>query len=170
MKKTKIILPALAVVLVIGLMVGPALAYFTAHTEAVGDAKVSMGFETIIHEDPDDNQKVVTIENKGPQSVWVRVAAYSKYQPVVDGENTSELWTDLTEEDGYYYYTKPLGVGSTEPLTLTITKPAGDDTTQDFNVIITYECTPVEYEADGTLKAANWNIPIPGTEQEGGGN
>ncbi len=168
MKKTKIILPALAVVLVIGLMVGPALAYFTAHTEAVGDAKVSMGFETIIHEDPDDNQKVVTIENKGPQSVWVRVAAYSKYPPVVDKDNTSAKWTDLT--GGYYYYTEPLGVGTTEQLTLKITKPGSDDTTQDFNVIVMYECTPVEYDADGILQPANWNIPIPGTEQEGGGN
>lgn len=168
MKKTKIILPALAVVLVIGLMVGPALAYFTAHTEAAGYAKVSLGFETIINETPDDNQKVVTIENKGPQSVWVRVAAFSKYPPVVDEDNTSAKWTDLTQ--GYYYYTEPLGVGTTEQLTLKITKPAGGDTTEEFNVIVIYECTPVEYDADGGLKEANWNIAVPDTAQEGGGN
>ena len=50
MKKTKIILPALAVILVIGLLAGPALAYFTAHTEAAGDAIVGLGFETRIDE------------------------------------------------------------------------------------------------------------------------
>ena len=77
MKTRKIILPALAVILVIGLAVGTAIAYFTAHTEATGSVPVALGAKTEIEESIKDLDKVITISNKGPEAVWVRAKAYS---------------------------------------------------------------------------------------------
>lgn len=177
MKKTKLILPALAVILVIGLMVGPALAYFTAHTEAAGDAKVSLGFQTEITEKVDNLQKTVNISNKGPESVWVRAIAFSAFE--LDYSKTTG-WTKGS--DGYWYYNKFLAANeNTEanPLIVGIsTKDQEAAASADFNIIVLYECAPVQYDVDGNpspavaTDQANWNIePAPEAETtEGGGN
>lgn len=177
MKKTKIILPALAVILVIGLMVGPALAYFTAHTEAKGDAKINLGFATEIEEFVDGMHKEITISNKGPQSVWVRATAFSAFE--LDYSKTTG-WTD--GGDGYWYYNSFLAAGDDTgdtPLVVEIsTKDKEAAASADFNIIVLYECAPVLYDANGNpspasaTDQANWNIE-PATEAEtteGGGN
>lgn len=174
MKTRKIILPALAVILVIGLMVGPALAYFTAHAEAKGDASVSLGFETEITEEYADLHKDITISNKGPQSVWVRATAFSVFGLTYSGTG----WTD--GGDGYWYYDSILAADeATEVLKVEIsTDDQEKASSADFNIIVLYECTPVMYDASGnpspsTAQAASWNIEVPATEAEtteGGGN
>lgn len=167
MKKTKIILPALAAILVIGLMVGPALAYFTAHLEATGGAKVNLGFKTEIKETVKDMQKTVVISNKGPESVWVRAMAFSAY----DLEYSGTGW--IIGPGGYYYFDQALAAGEStqdKPLVIGIktTVVEGDTTTPpasgEFNVVVIYECAPLLYDADGNpdpsfaWDAANWNI------------
>ena len=77
MKKSKVFLAALAVILAAGITVMPALAYFTAHDEADGKVAVNLGYQTEIDEEVDETHKVVTITNKGPESCYVRVKAYT---------------------------------------------------------------------------------------------
>jgi predicted ribosomally synthesized peptide with SipW-like signal peptide len=165
MKKTKIILPALAVILVIGLLAGPALAYFTAHTEAKGSAEVGLGFETYIEETHADLYKQITITNEGPQSVWVRVTAFS----VFDLDYSGTGWTD--GGDGYWYYDSVLAAGdATDPaLKVEISTDDQDEaSTANFNIIVIYECTPVQYDANGVQQPASWNIPATVVAQKGG--
>ena len=193
MKKTKIILPALAVILVIGLMVGPALAYFTAHTEAKGSAKINLGFETEIKEEIVDMQKIVNISNKGPESVWVRAKAFSAYDlnytSSTDWEigpdnyyylkvplNAKESTAASGDDDSYTYLDKPLVIGIETTVTVDGTTIA--QAPEDFNVVVVYECAPVQYDANGNpspaaaTDPANWKIePVTEAETtEGGGN
>ena len=167
MKTRKIILPALAVILVIGLAVGTAIAYFTAHTEASGSEKVNLGFETIIEEKVESTQKTVTIRNSGPESVWVRVTAFSAYD--LDYSKTKG-WTK-SDDDGYWYYDKILAAGesTTDNLIVGISRPAEETQIDDFNVIVLYECTPVQYDENGnpdpaTAMAAKWDLKADTTK------
>ena len=154
MKTRKIILPALAVILVIGLAVGTAIAYFTAHTEATGGVPVALGAKTEIEESIKDLDKVITISNKGPESVWVRAKAYSAYELTYKGEGWSE------GEDDFYVYGDIVEAGQTaDTLTVSITAPA-DEVTEEFNVIVIYECTKVMYDDEGNLLDPDWSLAV----------
>lgn len=154
MKTRKIILPALAVILVIGLAVGTAIAYFTAHTEATGSVPVALGAKTEIEESIKDLDKVITISNKGPEAVWVRAKAYSAYELTYKGEGWSE------GEDDFYVYGDIVEAGQTaDTLTVSITAPA-DEVTEEFNVIVVYECTKVMYDDDGNLLDPDWSLAV----------
>ena len=158
MKTRKIILPALAVILVIGLAVGTAIAYFTAHTEATGSVPVALGAKTEIEESIKDLDKVITISNKGPEAVWVRAKAYSAYELTYKGNN----WIAPGEEDkeGFYVYSKIVEAGQTaDTLTVSITAPT-DEVTEEFNVIVIYECTKVMYDDDGNLLDPDWSLAV----------
>ena len=160
MKTRKIILPALAVILVIGLAVGTAIAYFTAHTEATGSVPVALGASTEFKEEIKDLDKVITISNKGPEAVWVRAKAYSAYALTYKGSNWSK------GEEDFYVYSKILEAGQTaDTLTVSITAPA-DEVTEEFNVIVVYECTKVMYDDEGNLLDPDWNLEIE--TQKGG--
>ena len=154
MKTRKIILPALAVILVIGLAVGTAIAYFTAHTEATGSVPVALGAKTEIEESIKDLDKVITIRNKGPESVWVRAKAYSAYELTYKGEGWSE------GEDDFYVYGDIVEAGQTaDTLTVSITAPT-DEVTEEFNVIVIYECTKVMYDDEGNLEDPDWSLAV----------
>ena len=154
MKTRKIILPALAVILVIGLAVGTAIAYFTAHTEATGSVPVALGAKTEIEESIKDLDKVITISNKGPEAVCVRAKAYSAYELTYKGEGWSE------GEDDFYVYGDIVEAGQTaDTLTVSITAPA-DEVTEEFNVIVVYECTKVMYDDDGNLLDPDWSLAV----------
>ena len=154
MKTRKIILPALAVILVIGLAVGTAIAYFTAHTEATGGVPVALGAKTEIEESIKDLDKVITISNKGPESVWVRAKAYSAYELTYKGEGWSE------GEDDFYVYGDIVEAGQTaDTLTVSITAPT-DEVTEEFNVIVIYECTKVMYDENGDLEDPDWSLAV----------
>ena len=169
MKKRKLILTALAVVLAVGVTAVPALAYFTAHTEAEGNVPISLGTTTTITEElPDPLTKVVTINNKGPEACWVRVRAYSAYPlEYTPGEN----WK---ENGDYYDYTEILEAGDdTTALTVKVTPPADPAQDENFNVIVIYEATPVTYNDAGELEDPDWSAAVIKEEtvtesQEGG--
>ena len=173
MKKTKIILPALAVILVIGLMVGPAIAYFTAHTEGTGAVEVNLGAVTTLIEDPPEgNIKTVRVYNEGPESCYVRVKTIPELQQAAEGDG----WT---RSDGYYYYTGNNGVLAADQTTGDLTfEVDGLDTGAEgdnFTVTVVYESIRVQYTADGRLLSpfeCNWNATLidktPVTTQEGG--
>ena len=148
MKKSKVFLAALAVILAAGITVMPALAYFTAHDEADGKVAVNLGYQTEIDEEVDETHKVVTITNKGPESCYVRVKAYTTI-----GTLTYDGKGGWTEKDGYYYFNDivPAG-GKTEPsLTITVPVPKTGEEGDSFNVIVVYESVHAQYDENGAL-------------------
>ena len=170
MTQRKLMLTALAVVLAVGVTAVPALAYFTAHTEAVGNVPISLGTTTTITEDlPDPLTKVVTINNQGPEACWVRVKAYSAYPlEYTPGEN----WK---ENGDYFDYTEILEAGDdTTALTVKVTPPADPKQDENFNVIVVYEATPVTYDENGEPETPpDWDAKVIHEEtvtesQEGG--
>ena len=68
MKRKTLFLSLLALVLIVCAMVQPALAYFTANTQADGKIPLNFGYETKIEEGYEDFVKTVTIQNTGVPS------------------------------------------------------------------------------------------------------
>lgn len=162
LNKKTICLTAAALTMTMGLSVGTALAYFTTYAEASGGVALDLGFTTTVPgETVDDWTKHVTISNTGDYDCYVRVRAFAgnAYTLQYSGGN----WTLGT--DGYYYYNEivPAG-GSTGTLDIVI---AGAVDGQSFNVVVVQECTPVQYDEDGS-PYADWNVIADSSEESYG--
>ena len=147
MKKNKLLLTALAVILAMGVMVAPALAYFTAHTEAAGGIALDLGHQTTIDEDFYDWGKLVTVTNEGPESCYVRVQAFSSGRLEV---SPSGAWTD--GGDGWWYYNDVVDAGeSTTVLDVAIKDKSEKELVngQIVDVAIVYESMKVVYDENG---------------------
>lgn len=164
MKMNKKILAAAAIVLPLSIGAGNALAYFTANVEASGGAPVAVGTDTNIVEEFGDWTKHITISNKpGGGAVWIRAKAFcgEKYGLEYSGEGWSK-----GETDDYWYYGSILEPGGAPANVLDVTitgVPADDEEREDFNVIVIYERTPVEYETVNgvtTPKDADWTKKV----------
>ena len=112
MKRRTYFLSLLALLLIACAMVQPALAYFTANTQADGMVPLNFGYKTEIYEDVKDFVKTVTIQNTGEADkadpIWVRARAFAgTTYPLVP--TVAEPWYD--GGDGWYYYTKVLQPG-----------------------------------------------------------
>ena len=167
MKKNKILLTVLAVVLILSLSIGSALAYFTDWTDADGKKVVHAGSYTKIEEPTIENwKKHLVISNTSKDvPVFVRAKAYSTYNVTYSGTS----WA--AGSGGYYYYGGEgseilLGPeGSTDPspvaatLLVTITPPADPQPGDSFNVIVIYEAVQAMYHEDGTAYA-DWTQPV----------
>ena len=162
--KKPVILAAAALALTVSLSVGSALAYFTAYSTAKGTVPLNIGFtETVPEETVDENGKHVVINNIGDYDCFVRVKVFSDIEVTYNPKNTDD-WTD--GGDGYWYYNPVLPAGEkTSELVVSFEYPTGEDKTEEFNIIVIQECTPVVYNADGSA-AADWTTVIPseGTE------
>lgn len=159
--KRTVCLAAAACLLVGGLTVGRAMAYFTAYANTSGSVVMDMGFTTIVPDETVDEIeggwiKHITVRNTGGYPCFVRVKLlYSNDLYKV----TPSLGADWSENgDGYYRYASqvPAG-GETTEITATIDAPL-EDSWEDglnFNVIVVAECTPVLYDANGN-PYADW--------------
>ena len=162
MKRKQKLLALLALVLVLSACLHPALAYFTTRVQAKGGYTIHMGSTTTIEEDFKDWMKTVVISNKaGSKPVFIRAQAYaaSQSQPVTSGTG----WTG-PDAQGWYYYGPTLpGGGSTEPLYVKINNvPAAEEELQ-FNVVVVYESTPVQYDETGK-PYPDWTMKIGGSQ------
>lgn len=161
MKMNKKILATAALVLPLTIGTGSALAYFTANTVAAGGAMVAVGTDTEIIEDVSSMTKHVTIKNsEDGGAVYVRVMAYTDSLHTLKYEGS-----DWTKDGDYYYYNRVLEPGSTTPqLDIKIEAKPGAVQQEDFNVIVIYEQTPVEYvtdeNGDTTAKPADWSKAV----------
>lgn len=170
MKKRSIFLAALAAVMIAAGSVGSAWAYFTTYAEAQGGYPISLGDETTVEEEePTDWTKHVFITSKeDSEPVYVRVKAFVGSNYTLTYSDANGKW--IPGEDGYYYYVDILEGGQqTEQLDIKI-KDIPEDA-KDFNVIVIYETTPVQYDENGNpYKAdeADWNIKLDSGEVEGG--
>lgn len=163
--KKNILLAASALALTATLSVGSAFAYFTTYSTASGTVELNMGFtETIPHEEVDSAGKHVTIENTGDYDCYVRVRAFAPFECTYSAPNGD--WTD--GGDGFWYYTPILAPGETSSeLLASFEYPVneGEEQTEEFNIVVIQECTPIVYDDDGN-PGANWDrvITSDGTE------
>lgn len=169
MKRRYLILSLLALVLVAGAAIRPALAYFTDNSEADGAVGLTLGSTTEIRESFEDWVKEVQIANTQGKPVWIRAAAYAGQ--TYDLEISGTGWTQGS--DGYWYYGTPVAANNqTDILRVAIGNiPTEDLEFVEFNVAVVYQSTPVTYNEDGTAQAADWNMILDtGTTEGGGGN
>ena len=170
MKKSKLLLAALAVTLVMTASIGSSFAYFTATSSASGSHRIALENAPIPDESVDGKDgifyKHVSITNEeGAQPAYIRVKAFAGEQYQLSYSGTG--WTQ--GEDGYYYYSEAVNGGaSTGTLDISIGGvPEEAKEGDDFHVIVVYESTPVQYQADGT-PFADWNYKVITGTAEGG--
>ena len=175
MKQKSWILSLLALVLIACAMVQPALAYFTANTQADGRIPLHFGRKTEIEEKVDGLHKAVTIKNTGgdhpeyADPVWVRARAYVGQEYLQYLEVSGTGWSHNTE-DGWWYYGEPVPVGGTaEVLNVSLVNMPVDHGEEhqfkDVNVAVVYESVTAYYnfDADGQpagFKPADWAAKI----------
>ena len=184
MKKWKIV--ALCTVLAcLSIVASGTLAYFTAQ-ETAHNVITSGGVDIQLHEfsergneelvpwrDVDgvmpgaEISKIVTVENTGASDAWVRIkvdktiklASGDKGNPeVMELDIKKAFWT---EQDGYYYYNKPLKPGETTPplfTTVTFDAVKMDNEYQGSKAFIDVKADAVQVANNGTtaLTAAGW--------------
>ena len=165
MKNTKYMLAALAATLVLSLSIVPASAYFTDWTEANGGLPIKVEPTTEVEETFGARKKNVAITNLGTAPVFIRARAYASEQLDVSGED----WTQVGD---WYVYggDAPIAVapdGKTKELTVEITFPEGAKKDDEYNVIVVYESTPVQYDAEGN-PFADWSYTLNTGTAEGG--
>lgn len=161
--KKIICLAVAAVVLVAGISIKDAMAYFTTYVVSEGNEELKLGFtETEIEETIREKMKIVVIRNTGTADCYVRVRAIAakQYQAgLTDGEpDGADNWTEKNGE--FYEYKTVLKAGeSTTPLHIMISalevKPG--DKTPNFNVIVIQECAPVLYDDKDGNPYADWD-------------
>ena len=141
--RRKTILLVVAMMLVLSLTVGLTMAYFSDYTTAKGGLTVTLGGRTTIHEQQNDDNKVITIENTGETDVIVRVAVYGPTEITYSGEG----WI---QSGDYWYYDSILPVGGTsEPLTAKWEVPA--DLGDDYSVVVVQESEMAVYDGNGDI-------------------
>ena len=150
-----------ALILVAGLGIQSAMAYFTTYELAKGGVSLTLKFpDTEIEEKVIALEKIVRVKNEGQAPCYVRIKL------LISGEYTGEItmgeettgWTQ--NEDGYYYYDSILQPGQdnyTSEIYLGFDLPKENPEYTSFNAIVIQECTPVLYDEDG-LAYADWNV------------
>ena len=156
MKKSKLLLAALAVVLILTASIGSTAAYFTAHTEASGQLKIHLENQTHIHEDVSGNIKTITITNDD-KSAPVFVRAKAIYSAPLTVTPSGDGWSP---SDGWMYYTSAVPGGeSAADLEFEISNPPEDAVVGDtFKVVIVFESVPALYKDGAFDMAYSWEV------------
>lgn len=150
----------LGVALVLGLGIGSAGAYFTDWTEANGGLPISVTPTTEVEEDYGAREKHLTVRNNGTAPVFVRARVYAACDVEISGDD----WT--ADENGEWWNygqqvpaAKDGEPGATSELTVRVTFPEDAAESEEYNVVVVYESTPVQYHADGT-PFADWSFKL----------
>lgn len=170
----------IAVVLICGVSIKSAIAYFTTYCMAEGGLPIEFGTWTTITEEPDvvSGKKVVSISNdaKSKQAIYVRVTAFAgaKFNPLsYDGGDAWTSAADTVTGITWWYYNGVLQPGeNTDSTKLTIESPQLL-TTEGFNegdkieIAVVYESMPVQVDANGnqlTALQADWSKVVQKAE------
>ena len=154
MKKFHKILSLLALVLILGATIRPALAYFTTYTRAKGGYTIHQTATTTINEEFSDWTKSLTVTNTEGKPVYVRARAFGG--SLLNLQYSGDGWTD--GGDGWWYYSGALAEGqSAATLLVKIDNIPKAQEGTGFNVAVVYESTPVLYRTDGTAYA-DWTM------------
>lgn len=164
------LLTAAAVMLVLSAVMGSAWAYFTTYTKAKGGYVLHMGHEEHVDEEFSNwNKKINITFTEDSKPVYIRARAFcadyaltlSDEEVQNDGdEPVNENW--VPAEDGWMYYTKVYrpqkdkdgNMIAADPLFVRInnvpkSEMEGIRKGDEFNVIIVYETTEVQYDSAG---------------------
>ena len=152
--KKNICLAAAALVTVVSLSVGSAMAYFSAYVVHSGAQEIDLEFsKTVIQEEIVAGVKKIKVENVGKMDCFVRVR-------VVAGSEHAFRWSVANSDgwssggDGYYYFEQALAPeGVTSQLLININTA---DLKEEFNVIVIQENIPALYDKNGTAYA-DWD-------------
>lgn len=171
MNKKVISLAACALVLIVGLSVKPAMAYFTATVSASGKVNITIDdTRSEIHESGEGHIKEIVIRNVEATDAFVRVKVIVP-DNVTFTDNTNVEGSAWKFENGYYVYNRYLNgftvnedstktYDETSELVLTINTDnaikLSEDTYADFNVIVVPESAKVLYDAEGNTYA-DWD-------------
>lgn len=167
MKKKYLTAGLLALVLIVFTGVKPALAYFTGTASASGGQTLNFGYDSTIEEKVEDLTKTLTLTNTGETDVYVRARAFVGEQYSLKYDGTGN-WTP--DEDGWFVYNDPVAPGEAAVMTVTVCDiPETMEDGDKLNVAVVYECTPVQYKADGT-PYADWSYAYRNVTEPEGGN
>ena len=140
LSRKRLVLPAICLALILMCSIGGTLAYIVTSTDSITNTFVSTKVEEEITEIFDNNIKSsIIVENTGETEVYIRVKLVS-YRVKEDADGTItriggsadidhfDLGSDWFEENGCYYYKKPVPVeGATTDLI---------DTTSDTGIVL----------------------------------
>lgn len=154
MNKKNICLAAAALITVVSLSIGSAMAYFSTYVVHSGAQEIDLVFsETKIQEEISAGVKKITVQNVGEMECFVRVK-------VVAGSEHADRWSVANSDgwtsggDGYYYFDQALAPeGVTSQLLININ---ATDLKEEFNVIVIQENTPALYDENG-VAYADWD-------------
>lgn len=172
MKLKKCFYSALAAGILCISAVPAAHAYFTTYCEAQGGGPIMLEEKTEITESFSEWTKTVSIKsNEGSVPVFVRAKAFADQEIELTYKSDDNSWSE--GKDGYYYYSSVLQAGeNTSNLLVHIGNiPEGKEDDLDFNVVVIYECTPVQYDDEGNMlspEEADWSIKLDTASMEGG--
>ena len=154
MKKAnkRFLLTICAVTLSLCVTVGVAFAYFTDYEMARGTAVVKLSGQTVIDEQFEDLDKVITILNNGKGDVIVRVGVYGPDE--MNYEFDSGDWYH-SETDGFWYYKHVLHAksdsssGKTSPLKVLVEDIPVGEATAEMDITVVHESLPLAAGDDG---------------------
>ena len=142
--RRKLIVAAIATIMILAVSVPNALAYFSTYARIKGTAPLHLGEEVHFSEGPsEEGNKLITLANdEDGDDVYVRVKAFA-VGDVLDNLTYKgpDGWTESREEDHVVYtFERPLAAGETVSLELIVDADAtGRD---DFNIVVVYEYCP----------------------------
>lgn len=163
------LLTAIAVMLVMSATMGSVWAYFTTYARARGSFVIHMGHEERVEEGFNSWQKTINISSTADsRPVYIRARAFCAKYDV--SYSNSQNWTRVGD---WMYYNKTLqpgtslaDVGDQLKAQINNVPKSSDPTIKDgdtFNVIVVYETTEVQYDANGdpiNPVEADWNAKV----------
>ena len=141
--------------------VGTAMAYFTDYTKTEGLYKINLSPDTTIDEPQvAAGVKHLVVTNTNETPVYVRAKAFAGDDVTI--EYTSENWAE--GDGGYVYFNNILEAkaktdGDNELLVKFTYNGTDVEVGDQYNVIVVYEATPVQYDENGN-PYADWNLAV----------
>ena len=157
MNKRRLLLALLAVIMVLSVSIGPALAYFSTYTVAEGKKPIKVVPDTTIDEDvASETLKSVTVTNAGNAPCFVRAKAFAP-AGVTLGTAGGNGWSAQNGE-GFWVYGEVLMPGeTTAELEIPISGiPTTADEGDSLNIAVVYESTTAIWH-NGAYVADDWN-------------
>ena len=160
MKKNKLFLMLLAVIMILCVSIGPALAYFTAYTTAKGSATMALVPKTDITEPTaNSGKKELVISNTGNAPCFVRVKAFASNGVTLSAE-ASGSWSS-SGTDCWTYGPVLMPGAETSKLVITLGNlPENPEIGDNFNVAVVYEATPALWNDESGTYEFNWSKDV----------
>lgn len=164
----------IALVAVLGAVVGSTIAYLFTHTDAITNTFTAASVTTKIEEDLNDGVKNnVTVRNTGDIEAYIRAAVVVTWQdddgyihpttPVKDTDYTVTYPTDTgwKKYGDYYYYTSPVAPGGFTGILLTECTPSEGKTPVGYHLVVEVLASAIQSQPKDAVEGA-WNVTVNG--------